>query len=64
MTGDYERTRSRAEIDARARIARVILERDALAQAATSPLPFALHRSLAELWRHLTAPTGRDEREA
>ncbi|MBI3515602.1 MAG: hypothetical protein HY060_16320 [Proteobacteria bacterium] len=64
MTGDYERTRSRAEIDTRARTARVTLERSELTLAATSRRPFVLRHSLAELWRQLTAPSGRDEREA
>lgn len=64
MTGNFERTRSRAEIDARARTARVTLERDPLAPATTARRRFALQHSLAELWRQLTQRARRDAREA
>jgi len=38
MTGDFARNRSRFDIDARARAARVALERDALALGAYHPV--------------------------
>jgi hypothetical protein len=62
MAGDIDRTFSRAEIDARARVARVALERNALALGVPQRrLP--LLQPVAELWRYLTA-RGRDQREA
>jgi len=63
MTGDFERTFSRAEIDARARLARVALERNAVVMGA-APGRLVLVQSLAELWRQLIARRSRDEREA
>ena len=64
MAEDFDRTFSRAEIDARARLARVALERNALVLGVPQQRRLiVLPRSVAELWRHLTA-RGRNQREA
>jgi hypothetical protein len=64
MTGDFERTRSRVEIDARARVARVALERDALAAGTPARRRFTLQDSLADWWRQLVARQARNQRQA
>ena len=55
MTKDLEAHRSRAETDARARAARLALERDAGAPDDRPPRLAALWRALAELWQRLPA---------
>ena len=65
MAGDFDRTFSRAEIDARARMTRVALERNARTLGAPPRrLPvLPVLQPVAELWRYLVTRS-RDRREA
>jgi hypothetical protein len=59
MTGDFARDRSRFDIDARARAARVALERDALALGAYRPV--GTPSSIASWLGRITRPVRRVE---
>jgi hypothetical protein len=56
MTGKFEGLRSRVEIDARARAARLALERDAVALGSVRRRPRPLQQAMAELWRLVAGP--------